>query len=301
MRTAIAVIGCCILLLGALSPVFAQPRPSFLDDEELAVNEGPATVVNRPPNVQGLTGLIMTNSAYTQPKGHIVAGLASIAQNSNDPNFSILQGIATVTAGVTDSVEIGLRAQLVGTNLGSSKNREFGFGDTDLLAKWRITSQGETMPAIALGLGYTVPTGDKEQGIRTVEDQAIRVMLIGTTEHEMPGDYFIGIYFEGQIVYADRMPWEKTGKGDGERYGAVNAGLLLPLNDARSLQAMLEYNTVVKKDITSAYAPNYFGIMPGLRYVTPEWNVSLGIQFYNPTDPDMTDNLRYLGTLSYAF
>jgi hypothetical protein len=80
--------------------------------------------------------------------------------------------------------------------------REFGFGDTDLLVKWRLTAQNDIFPAIALGLGYTIPTGNEEQGLRSVQDQSVRVMLIGTSEQEMPDDYFIGIYFEGQTSTA---------------------------------------------------------------------------------------------------
>jgi len=257
-------------------------------------------VINRPANVQGLTGLIMTNSAYTQSKGRVVAGLATIAQNSSNPDFSIVQGIATVTAGVTDRIEVGLRGQLIATNLGSSVTRETGFGDTDLMVKWRLSSQGESMPAIAVGLMYTIPTGDKEQGLRSVKDQAVRFLLIGSNEKEMPGDYFIGVYFEGQIVYSDRMPWEDP-KPQTERYGVINAGLLFPLTKERNLQLILEYNSVVRKEYPSVYEQNYFAYMPGLRFVTENWNVSLGVQFYNPTDPGRTDDLRYLGTMSYAF
>jgi hypothetical protein len=81
----------------------------------------------------------------------------------------------------------------------------------------------------------------------------------------------------------------------------VNAGILFPLTEDRRLQALLEYNTVVKKNIPSVYERNHRAIMPGLRFVTEDWNVSLGVQLYKPSDPPETKDTRYLGTLSYAF
>ena len=295
MRTTISVMAGCILLLFTSNQAIAQyldPQREYRDD--------PSVVVNRPANVQGLTGLIITNSAYTQPKGRIVMGLATIAENSDEPDFSIIQGIATVTAGVTDRIEVGLRAQVVGTNFGSSETREIGAGDTDLLVKWRITTQGETLPSIALGLAVTLPTGDSKKGFQSVEHESTRFMVIGTSEQEMPGDYFIGIYFEGQIVNVDRLP-EQDAKPYSEKYGVINAGLLFPLTDDRSLQLVIEYNAVVKKDIPSVYEQNHSSVMPGLRYVTENLNISLGVQFMNREDPAFKSDQRYIGTLSYAF
>ena len=297
MRITRSVMAGCILLLFTGNQAISQY--SYLDAES-EYRDDPSVVVNRPANVQGLTGLIITNSAYTQPKGRIVMGLATIAENSKEPDFSIIQGIATVTAGVTDRIEFGLKAQMVATNVGSSTTRETGAGDTDLLLKWRISTQGEVLPAIALGLGYTLPTGDSEKGFQSAEHASARLMVIGTSEQDMPGDYFIGIYFEGQLVYSD-LDRGAEPKPYAEKYGVFNAGLLFPLTDGRSLQAILEYNTVVKKNNPSVYEQNYSAVMPGLRYVTENLNISLGVQFMNREDPAFKNDLRYIGTLSYAF
>ena len=297
MRTAIAVMSGCILLLFTGNQAISQD--SYLDMDRVH-RDDPSVVVNRPVNVQGLTGLIITNSAYTQRKGRIVAGLASIAENSDSPDFSILQGIATITAGITDRIEVGIRAQAFGTNLGSSATREVGVGDTDFLIKWRATSQGETLPAIALGLGYTLGTGNSDKGLSGVEHQSARLLVIGTSETEMPGDYFIGIYFEGQLVYSDRVLWSSP-PSSSEKYGVINAGLLLPLSEDRRMQVLLEYNGVFKKDIPTVYEQNSQSFMPGLRYVTPNLNISVGVQFYDREDENAPDNVRYIGTLSYAF
>jgi len=228
MRITRSVMAGCILLLFTGNQAISQD--SYLTPER-EYRDDPSVVVNRPANVQGLTGLIITNSAYTQPKGRIVMGLATIAENSKEPDFSIIQGIATVTAGVTDRIELGLRAQRVAANLGSPATREVDSGDTDILFKWRISSQKEMMPAIALGLAYTLPTGDSEKGFQSAEHASARLMVIGTSEQEMPGDYFIGVYFEGQLVYSDLDPGAEP-KPYAEKYGVFNAGLLFPLTVA---------------------------------------------------------------------
>lgn len=296
MRTIAAVVTGFIFMI-AFNQVYAG-NSSLLQQEEL--QDDPSVVVNRPVNVQGLTGLIMTNSAYTQPKGRIVAGLSTIAENSKDPDFSIVQGIATVTAGIADRVEFGMRAHVVGTNLGSSETREIGAGDTDLLLKWRVSSQGETLPALAFGLAYTLPTGNSEKGLRGVEHEGARIMVIGTSEKEMPGDYFIGVYFEGQVVSQD---WTTRTDANprSDKYGVVNAGLLFPLTEDRSLQAVLEYTTIFKKDTPSVYEENHRSTMPGLRYVTENFNMSLGVQFYQRDAAGASNDERYVGTISYAF
>ena len=292
-----AIVSGVIILLTMIGQSAAGS--SYLDYGEVPKDDA-STVINRPANIQGLTGLIFTNSAYTQPKGRIVVGLASIGENSSDPNFSIAQGFATITAGITDRIEIGIRGQAIATNLGSSQTRETGLGDTDVLVKWRISSEYDPWPAIALGIAYTFPTGDSAKGYNDVEDYGLRFMVIGTAEKEMPGDYFIGVYFEGQVVYKDKIPWT-DGKSYSEKYGVVNAGLLFPLTESRKLQAMFEYTTVVKKNIPTVNAMNSTGLMPGLRYVTEHANISVGVQFYHRDEAGFNDTLRYVGTLSYAF
>jgi hypothetical protein len=298
MRTTIlALIAAAFLSALAGGICFASPDYAFPEEEYL---DSPAIIVNRPVNVQGLTGLLLTNSAYTQPKGNVTIGLSSIAENSKDPDFSVIHGITSITVGVTDRFEVALRANAFGTNLGSTENRQFGFGDTDFLMKLRLTSQGDTLPAIALGFGVTAPTGDEVKGFRGVQHQGLRLMLIGSSETEMPDDIVLGVYFEGQIVYNDSLPWEDA-DSDSDRYGVLNAGLLLPLNANRNLQAIVEYSSVVKKNIPTIYEENHHAIMPALRFVTEKLNLSVGVQFYHRTDDAATNNRRYIGTLSYAF
>ena len=297
MKTLIAgVLGCFIILLTG-PQAFALTAYS---DQEYDISDDPSLVVNRPVNAQGLTGLIITNSAYTQRKGNMVIGLSAIAEDSTKPDFSMVQGIATVTGGILDRVELGVKTKMIATNIGSSDTRESGAGDTDLLFKWRISSAGETLPAIALGLAYTLPTGESSKGYREVEREGIRLMVIGSSEKEMPGDYVFGVYFEGQIVFIDQLR-RPANTVYADKYGVINAGVLFPLIENRRLQAIVEYNRVVKKDTATLSDQNSEAVMPALRYVTPNLNISLGVQFLHREQTGFENDNRYVGTLSYTF
>lgn len=269
-------------------------------EQAYTTSDDPSLVVNRPVNVQGLTGLIITNSAYTQRKGSVVIGLSAIAENSAKPDFSMMQGIATVTGGVSDRIELGVKAKVIETNSGSSNTRKTGIGDTDLLFKCRLSSEGEMLPAIALGLAYTLPTAETSKGFSEVKNEGIRFMVIGSSEKEMPGEYVFGVYFEGQIVFIDQLG-RSSDSLYADTYGIINAGVLFPLIDNRRLQAIVEYNQVVKKDTVTLYDENLIAVMPGLRYVTANLNISLGVQFLRRDQKGAENDNRYVGTVSYTF
>lgn len=261
-------------------------------------------VINRPVNIQGLTGLLFTNSAYTQPAGSFTFGLSAIGEDSDVPDYSIVQGGGTVTIGITDRIEVGIKGKMIATNLGSTTTREVGTGDTDLLLKWRFSSQGEIMPALAFGLGWTIPS-DSEKGFSEVKYEGIKLMVIATGENRVLDDGFIGVYLEGQAVFIDQL--HKTGQSPyKEKYGVINAGLLFPISDDNRVQFLLEYNAVVKKDIITLQDGNYNGVTAGLRFVTENFNISLGMQHLNretstPSPAVAAEINRLLGTISYRF
>jgi hypothetical protein len=295
-----ALIAGVMGLLLILSTGYQALALTGYSEQEYAFNDDPSIVVNRPVNVQGLTGLFITNSAYTQRKGSMVIGLSTLAEKSSKPDFSMLQGIATVTGGVTDRIEFGAKTKVIATNSGGSDTRKTGVGDTDLLCKWRISSAGENLPAMAFGLAYTLPTAESSKGLNEVKREGIRLMVIGSSEKEMPGDYAIGVYFEGQIVFIDKLRRPSTSLY-ADTYGVINAGVLFPLLENRRLQAIVEYNQVVKKNTVTLYDENLVAVMPGLRYVTPSLNMSLGVQFLRRDQTGAENSNRYVGTLSYAF
>ncbi len=312
MRTLVAALFIFALSLAFIDTAYSMSASS--DDREQYFNAysmsagsndqmhyfndpGPEIVVNRPVNIQGLTGLIITNSAYTQKKGAFTVGLSTLAEDSRTPNFSIVQGIVTATYGATDSIELGLKAKMIASNLGSSSTRETGAGDTDLLFKWRFMNQGKELPAIAFGMGLTLPTGDKDKGFSECEHEIIRLMLIGTHEQEMPGNIVLGLYAEGQVVLVD----QNSSSSMKDKYGVINAGILLPIVENNRLQLILEYNLVFDKDIQTLYEGDYHALTPGLRYVTPQLNITAGVQFMRKEDTTAGNDQRYVGTISYRF
>jgi len=258
-------------------------------------------VMGRPVNIQGLTGLLITNSAYTRAAGEVAIGLSASLEDSSDPNYSIVLGALTATIGLTDRFEVGLKGKMVATNVGSDTTREVGQGDTDVLLKWRISSQGDTLPAFALGFAYTFPTGDSTKGFNEVEQQGIKLMLIATSENKILDDSFIGVYFEGQAVYNDQI--HRVGAvAKEEAYGVINAGLLFPISDDNRVQLGLEYNKVFKKDIVTLNEGNYTAFTPSLRYAGDIFYAQAGVQFLSvdTTSPPRADK-RLIGSLGLIF
>jgi len=58
---------------------------------------------------------------------------------------------------------------------------------------------------------------------------------------------------------------------------------------------------VAKKDTVTLYDEDFIAVMPGLRYVTPTLNISLGVQFRVRDQAGAENDNRYVGTLSYKF
>lgn len=72
-------------------------------------------VINRPPGIQGLTGLLVTNSAFTQPSGKLALGISIMAEDSETPDYSVMQMPLTLTFGISRDIEIGLKGKTLAT------------------------------------------------------------------------------------------------------------------------------------------------------------------------------------------
>jgi hypothetical protein len=298
MRTLGALLLVACALLAVAFPAYSDDfdyyseRPGMYD---------PELMVNHPVNIQGLTGLLVTNSAYSQPKGRFAVGLSGLGENSSNPNYSVVQGIVSVTYGATDRIEVGVKAKEIATNIGRASTRKTGFGDTDFLVKWRVSSQTADLPAIAIGMAVTLPTGDRNKGMSEIKHEGVRLMLIGTHEQEMPGGIVLGLYVDGQAVFNDQLE-KKNGNPYYDKYGIINAGILFPVVESNRLQVIVEYNGVTKKsDRPDILEQNYSAVTPALRYVTPNFNITAGVQFLNKDSKTFGNDQRYVGTLSYLF
>jgi hypothetical protein len=258
-------------------------------------------VVNRPPNIQGLTGLITTNSAFTRPAGSIAIGVAALGEDSRVPNYSIIQVPVTLTIGITDTIEAGLKAKYVNF----AKSLESGMGDSEVALKWRWNTHSTTSPELAIGVAGIIPTADETTGLNEVTDWGAKFMVMATSETKIFKNSFLGIYLEAQAVFIDGFSAGSTTNATNtqDRYGVLNAGILLPISPNNQLQVMLEVNDTFKKSRKNVILGegDQLGVMPGLRFVTDSLNITAGAQFLRKDAAGFEDTIRWVGTMSYQF
>ncbi len=266
-------------------------------------------IVNRPVNIQGLTGLLFTNSAYTQPAGSVTLGISGLGERNSDLNYSLAQGTASLTVGITSRIEAGVRGKMFGLKTGGFTDevteRTKGMGDTDVLLKWRVSSQGAVVPALALGVGWTFPNGNDEKGLSEVKRESVKLMLMATGENRvLTNSFFVGIYLEAQAIYNDELHDNRENLNK-DRYGAANAGILFPLTHENNLQFLFEYTAVFNRDLVFLNDGNYTGLVPGLRFVTDDFNFTLGFQRIKREDASDPSghrrSSRFAGTIGYRF
>jgi hypothetical protein len=297
-----------VVVLLALIAVFAIAGKAFsMDGDNVDASysddgaDSELLVVNRPVDTQGLNGLLFMNSAFTQPAGHVAVGTFLLYEKSTGlpQSFSIIQGGASLTMGITNAIEVGVKGKGVRLNYKGLSSPEIGQGDTDVLVKWKILSQEESHPALALGFAWSFPTGDKTKGLNEINEESVRFMLMASKEKRFLDNSFIGVYLEAQEVMND-VSRESSALYD--KYAVFSAGALFPISDDNRVQAMLEYGRTYKKgSATFGTYKDYSGLTPGLRFVTEHLNVSAGIQFLNKTDSDYPNDQQYVGTISYTF
>ncbi len=258
--------------------------------------------VNRPPNIQGLTGLLIMNSAFTRRVGTLAVAASALGEDSKTPNYSVIQVPITLTYGITDTLEAGVKAKYINY----AKNKEKGLGDSEVALKWRLNTHSTTFPELALGMVGMLPTGSDakgtSKGINEVTDWGAKLMALASSETKILDNSFLGIYLEAQMVFIDGFSaGTKTSTQD--RYGVLNAGLLLPISANNRFQAMLELSDTIKKTMgTTALAEgNQLGITPALRYVTDTLSITAGAQFLQKDTTGYKDTIRWTGTCSYQF
>lgn len=298
------VVGILWLLMGLT--IIGEPAFSFeahqYERYQRKRTDNESLVINRAPTIQGLTGgLMFTNSAYTKRAGHVALGVAVIGENSDIPDSSMVQAIGTFTMGITNSIEVGGKAKVLTTNLGSAATQQQGLGDTEVALKWRLRnqSQGQTIPAIALGIGWMFPTGDGAKGLEEVQKNGLKFMVMGSWETRVLDNSFVGMYLEGQAVLIDQIT--RSTIATQEMYGVLNAGLLFPLSEDNEIQFMVEYNQVFSKDYMTVGEGNYTAIGPALRYVNRYFNFAFGGQFVSKETAGYDDTMRFFLAMSLNF
>jgi hypothetical protein len=258
-------------------------------------------VINRSPNIQGLTGLMVTNSAFTRLAGTLAIGGSVIFEDSNKPDYLIIQTPITLTFGITDTIEAGLKMKYVYFDRTTPSTSESGLGDSEIALKWRWKTHSTTTPELAIGMAGILPTGSGSKGLNDVTNWGVKCMFMATSETKILGDSFLGLYLEAQAVFIDTL--SKANKKIQDRYGVINAGVLLPIGANNRLQAMLELNkTLEKKRWQTALAEgDQTGITQALRYVTDTLSFTAGAQFLSKDTKGYKDTIRWIGTFSHQF
>ena len=126
-------------------------------------------------------------------------------------------------------------------------------------------------------------------------------MTMATSETKISDSYFLGLYLEAQAVFIDTFSDANARNED--RYGIINAGILLPISSDNRLQAMIELNETLDKKLwrTALAEGNQLGITPALRYVTDTLSFTAGAQLLSKDTNGYDDTIRWIGTFSHQF
>lgn len=262
----------------------------------------PARSLDRPRNARGLTGLMIMDSAFTIPRGRFGVNASVVYEKSTTPGYSVLDVPITATYGVTDCIELGVKAHYLDFSTTTPSLSKKGPGDTEISVKWRWNTQGSLFPEFAVGAAGILPTGSESKDLNEVTHWGMKVLAMASSEIRTSGTSFVGLYAEAQAVFIDKFSGgRKTPTAD--KYGVLNAGVLLPISPGNRLQGMLEWNKVLYKDTVAGSVPavNETGITPGLRYVGDRAHITLGAQFLSKDRNGFDNTIRWIATCGYTF
>lgn len=258
-------------------------------------------LVRTPSTIFGPSGLLFTQSTDTLLPGEIEVGMGvAYEHSSTDPDYLINEVAATVTFGILDWAEVSARIPYV-YNFESHGTESDGLQGGELSLKWRFFNQGEYLglPAAGFSLTYFSPLGSKIDEFGVVDSWGLKGLLLASAEVDLSPSlfhyYYVGLYAAGGIFIRDRdNPAE-------EKHGLIDLGIALPLIESRRLQLILEANSTVRNQIP--LQGNYTAITGALRYVTPSFQLTGGVQHRLKRDEEIedTDPDRFVFQASYLF
>jgi hypothetical protein len=205
--------------------------------------------VYRGLNFRGLTGLFITDSAYTIGRNNfaISAGYAAETVAGNSINAVPV----SITYGYGDAAEFAISGSAITSTAAN------GLGDSSLSWKWRFRRQGEYLPAMAMGVAVIAP--GTSAALSTVSSYGVRVNGMASSEAALTDTGYIGLYVDVQLDAVD------PGSSTSDYYYSANAGGELPLSDDNRLQLIGEINYTTSH---TAAVDNYTGYTGGLRYTS---------------------------------
>jgi hypothetical protein len=255
-------------------------------------------MVNRPINTNGLTGLLYTTMPYTLAPGSIEAGFASIAEDSAIPAYTLNEYTVVLAAGIGHDMELAVRSTYFSQQTGTSAiQKSRGNGNAEILYKWNFKPQQEysATPAVAFLLTAIFPSGDNKSGFTQVRNWGAHIGISAGSEISWE-EHIFGIYADATMTVHDLSNSRYR-----DRYGSMNAGILLPISKARNLQLFLEYGFVGGKDVSNVYGSDYTAITYGLRMVSERMNLTIGTQFQHKTLSGYGNSGKVVGMASVKF
>jgi hypothetical protein len=234
-------------------------------------------IVNRPVNISGLTGLLITTSPYTLAPGTVEIGASILSENSIRPDYTITEYPVSATVGISNNSELALRSSYISISEGPTGSTVVTrkTGDLELSYKWTVIPQPEASirPAVALILTGIMPTdNNSDRKADSVSHWGIRLGISVGTEISWQ-DHILGIYADGQMTGQDL-----TNKQLKDLYQTYNAGLIFPISKYKNLQMFIEYSLITGKDLLTLTGGDYTGLTYGLRLVTDRLNITMGAQ-----------------------
>jgi len=260
--------------------------PAGLCAEELEL-------INRPVNISGMTGLLITTSPFTLPPRTFEIGAAVLSENNLTPQYTSTSYPLTISLGLASNKELALKTQYVYRSEDPDiKSR--GMDDTELSFKWNVLPQPENRyrPGLAMIVTGIFPTGDREAGTSSVNHWGCRAGLALGSEI-LWEDHVIALYADGQVALQDVS--DETSR---DSYTLLNAGFLVPISKYRNLQMLVEFNRRSGKDLVNIDDGDYSAISYGLRLVSERFNLTFGAQYIHKTMEGYNNSSRVLGMLS---
>lgn len=252
--------------------------------------------IYRAPSLDGMTGLLTMNLPYSMGAGLTVAGGGVFGGQLAGAYDNAVEAVGAVRIGMSDNVEIGFKARSFSVDTVGG-GTETGMGDTEGMIKWKFREENENLPAMALGLGAILPTGDESKGFTEVDKLGIKFSVTAAAEREIYDDAYIGLYFEAQAVAIDMMDASSPYK---DNYGVVNVGLAFPISDDNHLSFFTEFNRVVNKDVPTFTKRNYGAITPGLRFASQNFSLTVAARLIEYDDTNATAK-QVVALLSLGF
>ncbi len=255
-------------------------------------------MVNRPINTNGLTGLLHTTTPYTLAPGIFEAGYASISEDSAIPAYTLDEHAVVLAAGIGHAMELAIRSTYFRQQTGSSSSqRSRGSGNAEISYKWNFKPQQEysALPAFAFLFTAIFPSDDNMSGFTQVKNWGAHIGVSAGSEISWE-EHILGIYADATMALHDLSNSQYR-----DRYGSMNAGILMPISKQRNLQLFLEYGFVGGKDVVNVYGLDYSAITYGLRMVSERVNLTIGAQFQRKAISGYGNSGKVVGMASVKF